>query len=51
MPKLETCERCRMERELVARVRSEILDLKVCAFCAREAAELRLTVEALDDEK
>lgn len=51
MPKLETCGRCQLEREIVARVRSEIIDLKVCAFCAREAAELRLTVEPLAERE
>ena len=34
--------------QAVALIRSEILHLKVCGQCAKEAGELGLQVEALD---
>jgi hypothetical protein len=47
-----TCERCDSVRsdEAVFRVRSDVLDLKVCCQCAEEARELMLTVEPLRSE-
>ncbi len=51
MPNLEPCDRCQLERELVARVTSEIIDLRVCAFCAREARELKLAVMPLAERE
>jgi len=45
------CERCSSTRGglAVAQIRGEILNLKVCDSCAREAADLRLHVEPLPD--
>ncbi len=46
------CQRCSTIRGglAVARIRDEILDLAVCAACAKEATSLRLHVEPLDME-
>jgi hypothetical protein len=43
------CERCNSMsgEEAVFRVRSDIIDLKVCCRCATEAENLRLQVEPL----
>ncbi len=43
------CERCDSMRgaQAVAVIRSEILNLKVCGPCAKEASDLGLHVEAL----
>ena len=45
------CERCDSVSgaQAVAIIRSEILKLKVCGPCAREARDLGLHIEALDD--
>lgn len=45
------CQRCNSTRggPVVARIHGEILNLKVCASCAREADELGLTVETLEN--
>jgi hypothetical protein len=45
------CQRCSPTRggPAVARIRGEILDLKVCASCVREAVELGLNVEPLEN--
>jgi hypothetical protein len=45
------CERCdsMSGAPAVAVIRSEILNLKVCGPCAREARDLGLHIEALDD--
>jgi protein-arginine kinase activator protein McsA len=45
------CQRCSSTRggPAVAQIRGEILNLKICASCAREAAELGLHVEPLQD--
>jgi len=41
------CQRkCLSGEEAGCRVRSEVIDMKVCAVCADEARRLRLTVEA-----
>jgi hypothetical protein len=44
------CQRCLSGEEASCRVRSDVIDMKVCAVCADEARRLRLTVEALGDE-
>ncbi len=41
------CQRCSGREEATYRVRSDVIDMKVCAVCADEARRLRLTVEAL----
>lgn len=45
------CQRCNSARggPAVARIRGEILNLKICASCAREAADLGLHVEPLEN--
>jgi hypothetical protein len=45
------CERCdsMSGAPAVAVIRSEILNLKVCGPCAREAGDLGLQIEALND--
>ena len=43
------CQRCLSGEEASCRVRSEVIDMKVCAVCADEARRLRLTVEAFAD--
>ena len=45
------CERCCRREEAAYRVRSDVIDMKVCAVCADEARRLRLVVEPLGDEK
>ena len=42
------CERCRSGAEAVFRVRSDILDMLVCAACADEARMIGIPVEAWD---
>ena len=44
------CQRCLSGEEASYRVRSDLIDMKVCAACADEARRLRLTVEVLGDE-
>ena len=46
------CQRCSSTRGggAVARILGEILNLKVCAPCAREAADLGLHVEPLEPQ-
>ena len=41
------CERCCEREEATYRVRSDIIDMKVCAPCADEARRLGLPVEVL----
>ena len=45
------CQRCSSTRGrlAVAQIRGEILNLKICASCAREAADLGLHVEPLEN--
>ena len=45
------CQRCSSTRGglAVAQIRGAILNLKVCASCAREAADLGLHVEPLEN--
>jgi hypothetical protein len=41
------CQRCCRREEASCRVRSDIIDMKVCAVCAEEARRLELAVEVL----
>jgi hypothetical protein len=45
------CERCCGREEAVYRVRSDVIDLKVCAACGDEARRLGIAVEVLDGEE
>ena len=45
----DECQRCVRGEEATYRVRSDVIDMKVCAACANEARRLGLTVEVLDD--
>jgi hypothetical protein len=40
------CERCRSGAEAIFRVRTDILDMSVCAACAKEARVIGIPVEA-----
>jgi hypothetical protein len=40
-PIVSRCEHCSNQRLLVARVKSELLDMKVCAECAIAAVKLQ----------
>ena len=41
------CQRCCGREEASYRVRSDVIDMKVCATCADEARRLRIAVEVL----
>ena len=41
------CERCCRREELTYRVRSDVIDMKVCGSCADEARRLGIAVEVL----
>ena len=41
------CQRCYEREEVAYRVRSDVIDMKVCAACAYEATRLGITVEVL----
>ena len=41
------CERCCGREEAAYRVRSDVIDMKVCAACADEARRLGIAVEVL----
>jgi hypothetical protein len=43
------CQRCVRGEEATYRVRSDVIDMKVCAACADEARRLGLAVEVLGD--
>jgi hypothetical protein len=43
------CQRCVGGEEATYRVRSDVIDMKVCAGCADEARRLGLAVEVLGD--
>jgi hypothetical protein len=43
------CQRCLRGEEATYRVRSDVIDMKVCAACADEARRLGLAVEPLGD--
>ena len=45
------CQRCCGREEAVYRVRSDVIDMKVCAACAAEARRLRIAVEVLGGEE
>ena len=45
------CQRCCGREEAVYRVRSDVIDMKVCAACADEARRLRIAVEVLGGEE
>jgi hypothetical protein len=45
------CERCCGREEATYRVRSDVIDMKVCAACADEARRLRIAVEILGGEE
>jgi protein-arginine kinase activator protein McsA len=45
------CQRCVRGAEATYRVRSDVIDMKVCEACAAEARRLGLVVEPLDNEK
>jgi hypothetical protein len=40
------CERCKSGAEAIFRVRTDILDMPVCAACAKEARMIGIPVEA-----
>ncbi len=42
------CQRCCWSEDATYRVRSDIIDMKVCAACADEARGLGITVELLN---
>jgi hypothetical protein len=42
------CQRCWRIEAVPYRVRSDLIDVKVCAACAEEARRLGITVEVLD---
>jgi hypothetical protein len=44
------CERCRSGAEAIFRVRTDILDMVVCAACANEARIIGIPVLALDNK-
>jgi hypothetical protein len=41
------CQRCCGHEEATCRVRSDVIDMKVCAACADEARRLGIAVEVL----
>ena len=41
------CQRCLSGQEATYRVRSDVIDMKVCAACADEARRLGIAVEVL----
>jgi hypothetical protein len=45
------CQRCCRREEATYRVRSDLIDMKVCASCADEARRLGITVEVLGGEE
>jgi hypothetical protein len=45
------CQRCVGGEEATYRVRSDVIDMKVCAACAAEARRLGLAVEPLGDSE
>jgi hypothetical protein len=44
------CERCKSGAKAIFRVRSDILDMLVCAACAAEARMMGISVEAWDNK-
>ena len=45
------CQRCYEREEATYRVRSDVIDMKVCAACADEARRLGIVVEVLSGEQ
>ena len=45
------CQRCCGHEEATYRVRSDVIDMKVCAACANEARRLGIVVEVLGGEE
>ena len=45
------CQRCCRREEATYRVRSDVIDMKVCAACAEEARRLGIAVEVLGGEE
>ena len=45
------CQRCMSGQEATYRVRSDVIDMEVCAACADEARRLGLAVEVLGGEE
>jgi hypothetical protein len=45
------CERCLRDEPATYRVRTDLIDVKVCAVCAEEARRLGIAVEPLDDKE
>ena len=43
------CQRCLRGQEATYRVRSDVIDMKVCAACADEARRLGIAVKVLGD--
>ena len=41
------CQRCCRREEAAYRVRSDVIDMKVCGSCANEATRLGIAVEVL----
>ena len=45
------CQRCESDKEAEFRVISDVLDIKVCADCAREARKIGLSLEVIEIDK
>lgn len=45
------CQRCENDNEAEFRVVSDILDIKVCADCAREARRIGMSLEIVEMDK
>ena len=45
------CERCESDKEAEFRVISDVLDIKVCVDCAREARKIGLSLEIIEIDK
>ena len=45
------CKRCESDQEAEFRVISDVLDIKVCADCAREARKIGLSLEVIEIDK
>ena len=43
------CQRCLSGQEATYRVRSDVIDMKVCGACAAEAGRLGIAVELLGE--
>lgn len=45
------CQRCCGREEATYRVRTDVIDMKVCAACANEARRLGIAVEVLSGDE